>query len=243
VSRVSILGEKGFWYSLFQPLVRLGIGVVVRSEFEGLDKLPRSGGFLLVPNHQSVLDPLLLQGKFPRAVSSMTKSTQFSRGFFRWVLPRVHAFPVRRYRVDPQSVRIVLRRLEEGRVVCVYPEGERSWDGTMQAFRRGTIRMILRAGVPVVPVAIDGTYRAWPRWSSRPWTPLRRFTVKVRFGDPLHFGEIRNRAAREAALPEAERCLREAIDDLLREGEHDGSDVADASAGAPTVEGSSADHR
>ena len=60
------------------------------------------------------------QGTLPRAVHSMTKSTQFRQGLFRWILPRLYAFPVRRYRVDAQSVRVLLRRLEEGRVVCVY---------------------------------------------------------------------------------------------------------------------------
>ena len=121
-------GEAGvrdtvtIWYRVGSVLVRWGVASIVRSKFEGLEHLPREGPCILVPNHQSVLDPLLLQGNLPRAVDSMTKSTQFTRGFFRWILPRVHAFPVRRYRVDPQSVRVLFRRLEEGRVVCVYPE-------------------------------------------------------------------------------------------------------------------------
>ena len=196
------------WYRLAKPLIRWWVASIVRSQFEGVDRLPRTGPCILVPNHQSVLDPMLLQGGLPRAVDSMTKSTQFTRGFFRWFLPRLHAFPVRRYRVDPQSVRILLRRLGEGRVVCIYPEGERSWDGRLQPFRRGTLRVILRAGVPVIPVGIDGTYRVWPRWSSR---PFRGLTAHVRLGEPILFGEQKDREAREAALPEAERVLREAL--------------------------------
>lgn len=202
------------WYRFARPLVRWGVASLVRSTFEGIEHLPRSGPCLLVPNHQSLLDPLLLQGSLPRAVDSMTKSTQFSKGFFRWILPRLHAFPVCRYRIDPQSVRVVLRRLEQGRVVCVYPEGERSWDGTLQPFRRGTLRLILRAGVPVIPVGIDGTYRTWPRWAPR---PRRGFTAHVRLGEPLFFGEHRDREKRDAALPDAERTLREALLELSGE--------------------------
>ena len=202
------------WYRVGRVLVRWGVARVVRSKFQGLEHLPRAGPCILVPNHQSVLDPLLLQGGLPRAVDSMTKSTQFARWFFRWILPRIHAFPVRRYRVDPQSVRVLFRRLEEGRVVCVYPEGERSWDGKLQPFRRGTLRVLLRAGVPVIPVGIDGTYRVWPRWASR---PRRGFTAHIRIGKPLSFGELRNREDREAALPRIERILRETLLDLSGE--------------------------
>jgi 1-acyl-sn-glycerol-3-phosphate acyltransferase len=144
----------------------------------------------------------------------MTKSTQFSGLFFRWILPRVHAFPVRRYRTDPQSVRVALRRLEEGRMVCVYPEGERTWDGRLQPLRRGALRLILRAGVPVIPVGIDGTFRTWPRWARR---PRRGFTTIVRIGAPIHFGTYRNRQEREAALPETERVLRRALLELSGE--------------------------
>ena len=204
------------WYRLGKPIVRWCVGRIVRARFEGLKHLPRHGPCILVPNHQSVLDPLLLQGSLPRAVHSMTKSTQFGRGFFRWILPRVHAFPVRRYRVDAQSVRVLLRRLEEGNVVCVYPEGERSWDGRLQPFRRGMLRVILRAGVPVIPVGIDGTYHAWPRWASR---PRRGSLVHVRLGEPMQLGEHLDRQSREAAIPAFEGTLRAALLELSGESE------------------------
>lgn len=198
--------------------------MIVHTEFEGLERLPRYGPCILVPNHLSILDPLILQGTIPRPVQSMTKSTQFRHGFFRWILPRLHAFPVRRYRVDPQTVRVLLRRLEEGCVVCVYPEGERSWDGRLQSFRRGTLRVILRAGVPVIPVGIRGTYDAWPRWASR---PRRGFSARVRFGRPLRLDAHQDRQARDAALPALERELRAAL--LTLSGEADLSrDGADA---------------
>ena len=216
------------WYRILKPVVRWWVASIVRSEFIGLDRLPRRGPCVLVPNHQSVLDPLLLQGNLPRAVDSMTKSTQFTRGFFRWVLPRVHAFPVRRYRVDAQSVRVLLRRLEEGRVVCVYPEGERSWDGRIQPFRKGTLRLLLRAGVPVIPVGIDGTYDAWPRWAS---SPRKGRLVRVRLGEPILFGAHLDRKEREAALPEAERVLRTALLSLSGEAERESAAASEIGTG------------
>ena len=196
----------------FYRAARVVVRVVMRGlwdvRVEGEENVPREGPCVLAPNHQSALDPFLVQGACTRPVFTMTKSTQFSRGLFRWILPRGGAFPVRRYRTDPQAVRVLLRHLNQDRVVCVYPEGERTWDGEIGPFRRGTLRVLLRAGVPVVPVGIDGMYDIWPRWSSRPRLGL---PVNVRFGKPILFGAYRERAARESALPMAELRLREAL--------------------------------
>ncbi len=181
---------------------------------EGLENVPREGSFLLLPNHQSALDPPLVQSFCPRAVHAMTKSTQFASPVFRWILPRILAFPVRRYRVDPQAVRVALRLLQAGEGVCIYPEGERTWDGTLQPFRRGTLRLMLAADVPVVPCGIEGMYDLWPRWARR---PRRGIPVTLRFGKPLRFGPFPDRAARDASLPEAEARLRAALLELSGE--------------------------
>ena len=210
------------WYRVGKVLVRWAVARIVRAKIDGLEHLPASGPCILVPNHQSVLDPLLLQANLPRPVDSMAKSTQFTQGFFRWILPRVHAFPVRRYRVDPQSVRVLFRRIGEERVTCVYPEGERSWDGRLQPFRRGTLRVLLRAGVPIIPVGIDGTYRVWPRWASRPRAGL---TVHIRIGEPILLGEHRDRQTREAVLSQTEATLRRALLHLSGESSRSQSDV------------------
>jgi 1-acyl-sn-glycerol-3-phosphate acyltransferase len=202
------------WYRLARPLARGLIRILCGIRVTGLEHIPREGPFVLVPNHQSILDPVVVQAFCPRLVHSMTKSTQFAGGFSRWLMTRLHGFPVRRYRIDPQSVRMVLRRLENREGVCVYPEGERSWDGTVQPFRRGTIRVLLRAGVPVIPVGIDGAWDVWPRWRKLPRVGV---PMRLRFGRPLDLGTFRDREARERALPEANRILREALLELSGE--------------------------
>ncbi len=202
--------------SLYLPLKALTrwviMPVLTRTEVRGIEHIPETGPFFLIPNHQSVLDPLMLQAVCPRTVHAMTKSTQFGSPFMRWVLPRIGAFPTRRYRVDPQTVRVALRELKRGRGVGIYPEGERSWDATLQPLRRGTVRLLLKGGVPVVPCGISGSYDVWPRWSKRP----RRCPVRIQFGEPILFGAHNDREAREAALPAAtariERALRGLID-------------------------------
>lgn len=217
----------------FLGLLRL----LCRIDVDGLEHIPAEGPFILVPNHESLGDPILVQVFCPRQVYSMTKSTQFASPFFRWVLPRILAFPVRRYRVDPQAVRVTLRVLDEGGGVCIYPEGERSWDGRLQPFRRGALRVLLRSGVPVIPVGIRGMYQFWPRWLKRPRVVFKpRMPVTLRFGEPMELGRITDRDERERRLPELERRLRT---ELLRlTGRTEAQVGADAPEGSPVVPGS-----
>lgn len=191
-------------YRILTPPSRWFVTATCRVDVSGLDNMPRTGGFLLLPNHQSAVDPFLVQSFCSRPIRSMTKSTQFAVPVVRWILPRIGAFPVRRYRVDPQAVRTALRFLREGQGVCVYPEGERTWDGSIQPFRKGTLHLALRAGVPVIPVGLNGMFDLWPRWLK---APRPRPRVTLRFGEPLEFGEVRDRRRRHEMLPEVEALL------------------------------------
>lgn len=181
-------------------------------QVDGAANVPGSGPFILIANHASNLDPILIQAVCPRPVHAMAKSTQFAVPFIGGYMLRLLSFPVRRSQTDPQAVRIALRRLRAGYGVCVYIEGERSWDGRLQEARPGTVRLALKAGVPVVPVGISGSYEAWPRWSSRP----QLLPVRVHFGPALEFPRLDRRADREAVRPQATVRIMQAIDELVR---------------------------
>ena len=198
-------------YRAVQALVRALTPLVGRLEVEGLENIPGEGPFFLIANHQSYVDPVLIQSVVRREVATMAKSTQFNSRPIGAFLRRVRTFPVRRFQVDPQAVRLVLRNLEAGYGVGIYLEGERTWDGTLQPFRRGAIRLILRAGVPVIPCGISGAYDVWPRWDRG----IRRGTIRIRFGEPMRFPPIEDRAERDRRVPEAARRLREGIEALI----------------------------
>ena len=190
-------------YRLAQQLVRTAWPLLGRLDVEGLDMIPDQGPFLLIANHQSYLDPILVQALVRRPVYTMAKSTQFSGRITGPLLERLNSFPVRRFEIDPQAVRLALRYLDHGQGVGIYLEGERSWDGRIQAPRLGTIRLVLKAGVPVIPCGVSGTYAIWPRWDRG----LRRGPTRVRFGEPLEFPKLDQRREREAALPAARERL------------------------------------
>lgn len=206
---------------LFRPVGRLDV--------HGRENVPKSGSFLLLANHESILDPILIQAVCPRPVHTMAKSTQFASPFMGWLMRAVKSFPVRRYQVDPQSVRMVLRRLEQGEPVGIYPEGERSWDGRLQEPRRGTIRLVLRAGVPIVPCTISGSYDVWPRWDRG----VRRGHIRIDFGTPFRLPPAPDRAAREAALPAAISRIMGALQTQLEQAERTMRTTRDRSQSTP----------
>src|SRR5690606_22639656 len=153
-------------YRLIQRTVRFAWPRIGTITVLGLDNIPSTGPSLPPSTPQRVLNAILIQAYCPRLLPPMPQSTQFAAPVIGPLRTRLYSFPVRRYEIDPQAVRPVLRRLGEGHGVGIYIEGERSWDGKLQAPRLGTVRLILKAGVPVIPATISGSYDAWPRWAS-----------------------------------------------------------------------------
>lgn len=190
------------FYRFAQWLVRTLWPLAGRLHVEGLDNVPAEGPFLLIGNHQSYLDPVLIQAVVRRPMYTMAKSTEFSNPMVAPLLKRLKSFPVRRFEIDPQAVRVALRHLQNGEGVGIYIEGERSWDGRLQPPRLGTVRLVLKAGVPVVPCGIKGAYEVWPRWSR-----LRRGSVRIRLGEPLRFPRLESRPEREAALDDTHETI------------------------------------
>ena len=173
----------------------------------GREHIPADGPFLLIANHQSVMDPLLIQSLCPRPMHAMAKSTQFRTPVIGAIMTHCYGFPVRRFQVDAQAVRVTLRRLAQGHPVAIYIEGERTWDGRLQRPRSGTVRVALKAGAPILPCGIAGAYDVWPRWDRRP----RRGRISISFGAPFRLPQIHDRTQREAAVQEASATIMAAI--------------------------------
>jgi 1-acyl-sn-glycerol-3-phosphate acyltransferase len=143
-------------------------------------RLPR-GGVILCPNHQSYLDPAFVQLTLRRRVTFV-----MTHSFYRLLPAKVFfmlvgAIPVGAGRTSWGGMRRAAAILRRGGALVVFPEGRLSRDGTLQRAQRGVAGLARRGRAPVVPVAIEGSLRAWPKGAR--W--LRRSDVRVAFGRPL----------------------------------------------------------
>jgi long-chain acyl-CoA synthetase len=151
----------------------------------GIENLPQHGPYILSSNHQSYLDPLILSSLLPRdvfyRVFSLGTSEIFGKGFMLRL-----ARSLRVLVVDPDANLIPAMRagafgLRQGRPLILYPEGERSIDGSPKIFKKGAAILSIHMQAPIVPVAIEGFHDAWPRNKSfQKFTPL-----KINFGKPI----------------------------------------------------------
>lgn len=153
-------------------LVRIILVVVRRWEIEGAENIPDSDGVVLVANHVSYWDPVVVICAFKRKVYFMAKAELFKIPVVGYVVGISGAFPVRRDRTDRNAIRTALRLLEEGEVVGVFPEGTRSHSGEMLKPHLGAAMLALKSGAPVLPVAVSGTRGFWGK-------------IRVRVGRPI----------------------------------------------------------
>ncbi len=184
--RPTVEGSRVFW--LFLKFVLLGpaLRLLFRPQVTGLEHIPSEGGAVLAANHVSFLDPLLMPLVVPRRrVMFLTKVKYIDKPLLHWFLHGVGVIPVATD--DPGAaggaVTAGVRAAREGRLLGIFPEGTRSPDGRLHRGKTGVARIAMQAGVPVIPVGISGTDRAFPRGAKLP----RPRSVRITFGAPLAF--------------------------------------------------------
>jgi long-chain acyl-CoA synthetase len=178
------LAER-FLYAGFKPL-QIFADDRFHLRVSGLDKLPAQGPYIISSNHQSYLDPIVLASVVPwpvfRKLFAVGTSEIFGSGFMRRLARWLRVIVV-----DPDANLVSAMRagafgLRHGRILILYPEGERSIDGTPKTFKKGAAILSVHLQVPIVPVAIEGFHDAWPRGKSfQKFTPLN-----IQFGDPIY---------------------------------------------------------
>jgi len=172
---------KRAWYAACQQVARVLCVIVFGIRVYHRGRMPKAGGVLVVANHQSYLDPILAAVGMPRPFHPMARETLFRVAPFRWLIKSLNAFPVRRASADLGAIREAIRRLGNGSTVLVFPEGTRTRDGSIGTLQAGPVMIARRAGVPIVPMVIDGAFESWPRTS--PWPHPHR--IRVACGHPV----------------------------------------------------------
>ena len=191
---------------VLSKLVRMALG---RVQVSGLDRLPARGTFIISPNHQSYLDPLFVSGVLPfrvwRQLFYVGAVEYFETPFTRWVARTVNLIPVDADSNLVPAMQAGAFGLTHGKVLVLFPEGERSIDGTVKKFKKGAPILAQHLGVPIVPVAVKGIYELWPRNRPFNWRlalPFSGHRIRIEFGEPMTCAEGENYGASAIRLRE-----------------------------------------
>jgi 1-acyl-sn-glycerol-3-phosphate acyltransferase len=169
-----------YWTARFSLLCWMKIWLRFRSE--GSMNVPSEGSCIIAANHVSYLDPPALgAGVSHRIVHFMARDTLYSTRVGNWFMRNSQCIPLDRTKGDVGALRKALAFLKEGKVLGLFPEGTRSLDGKMQPAKGGIGFLIAKAGVPVVPAFIYGTYKAFPRHSK--W--VKPGKMGIIYGKPI----------------------------------------------------------
>ncbi|GAA1965862.1 lysophospholipid acyltransferase family protein [Amycolatopsis minnesotensis] len=173
-------------YVLIGPLLRL----LWPTKVSGTENIPTTGGAILASNHLAVADSFFMPVRVRRMVTFPAKLEYFTEPGIKGKLKKAFFSGVGQIPIDRSSgsaaqaaLDTVIRLLNEGNLVGIYPEGTRSPDGRLYKGKTGVARIALKTGAPVVPVAMIGTDKVNPI-GSKMWWPRR---LEIRFGAPLDF--------------------------------------------------------
>ena len=194
------------WKSL-QAVARLLTTLLFDLKIYGRACVPKRGGVLIVSNHQGNLDPVVLGVGMSRPLNYLAKSELFeSNPGFNWLLRSLGGIPVRLGSGDVGAVKETIRRLQQGYVLNIYPEGARTADGEIGPMEKGVALVVRRAKVPVVPAVIVGSFEAWPVHRRFP----RFRPVHVRYGRPMSLDGLEP----DQILATIDETLRRMFEDL-----------------------------
>ena len=168
-------------YSVCQVICRVVTTVMFDLKVFGTQHVPSTGGVLLLANHQSYLDPVLIGVRLKRPLSFLAKSELFEYPVFSWLIRKLNAFPIRQGAGDVGALRETIHRLEEGNIMTIFPEGTRTLTGEMDKIQPGFALVVRKVEAPIIPIAIQGSYQAWPYGA----TLFKPHRIRVMFGPPL----------------------------------------------------------
>jgi 1-acyl-sn-glycerol-3-phosphate acyltransferase len=182
-----------------------------RIRIDGLENLPKHGAIIMASNHLSAIDSFFLPIALPRRITFLAKAAYFhGKGpvgwFVRNFLLAVGQIPIDRSggAASSDSLNTGLAALADGKALGIYPEGTRSPNGSLYRGKTGIARMVLAAGVPIIPVCVSGTSEIFPKGSKLIHFPR----ITVRIGDPLDF-------SRFAGLDNDRFILRAVTDEVM----------------------------
>jgi 1-acyl-sn-glycerol-3-phosphate acyltransferase len=179
-----------FWYVPLWWLSFFGMTLGFSLRMRGRGSIPRRGPVLILANHQSFFDPIVVGLAAQRPLVYLARKTLFTPPWFAWLIHSLGAVPVDQEGVAKEGFKMILQHLLAGEAVVVYPEGTRTETGALSPLKPGIQLLMKRATMPVVPVGIAGAFDALPYWEKVPvlsplFAPAGKSCIAVWVGRPL----------------------------------------------------------
>ena len=191
---IAMLSSSSPWIDpvirLWARLVLWGAGVEIRGE--GMETIDRGKRYILIANHHSYFDIPCIFAAIPQPIRFMAKKSLFSIPIFGWALARAGFIPIDRKnrRTAVKSFDLAVERIRKGNTIVIFPEEGRSREVAMRPFQRGAFLLAIRSELPILPLAIDGTYEVL-RVGAKRVTPG---VVTIRVGTPIETAGVSVRA-------------------------------------------------
>ncbi|WP_083515036.1 lysophospholipid acyltransferase family protein [Fervidicola ferrireducens] len=200
-------------YFLTKLLLRCFFSLTGGVKARGLSNVPKEGPLIVVSNHQSILDPLVIMAYIPRKLRFLAAAYLFKIPGLNILLRLYGAIPVNdTERGDISSLKKALRILKGGGAVALFPEGGVSPDGKLRPFKQGFAYLALKSGAAVLPVAVKGTTDVLPVGRYFP----KRGRIELKVGEPISVGKKdRISSADEEWLGEVSKMVEESVRALL----------------------------
>ena len=178
---------------------------------EGLDRVDWSQPYVLVANHQSVIDICALFRAVPVPLHFLLKQEMTRMPFVNWYAKAMGMVFIRRddRRAASASLKRSAELVRSGAIQCIFPEGTRSRDGSVAPFKPGAFQVAIDAGARVLPVALEGTGEVLPPGG---FFRVRRGPIRVSFGSPLPLHQVAGARGRQELAGRAQA----AVEALLR---------------------------
>ncbi len=186
------------FYSFARAVVAVYVCLFYRLKLTGTENIPKEGGAILCSNHMSNFDPIVLAVYLKRQVSYMAKTELFKNKLFGKILLAVGAFPVDRDSQDMVSYKKAIKNLKEGKLLGIFVQGTRQKEIDVKTGRTGAAFFALKAGVPIIPVGISGTYKLFSK-------------ITVNFGEPVALDNFKDAKLKTEVLNEITESVMEKV--------------------------------
>ena len=171
--------------------------IVYRPKIVGYDNIPKDTAALICPNHVHALDSAIIVAKFKRKVNVLAKEELYKNGFIRWIADLFGIYPVKMGNKSMETMKISLRLLKNNELLMLFPEGTRNGMAKNIKPKDGAIKLAIKSNTPIIPVGIQGNFKAFTK-------------VKVNIGKPIDYSTYKDKINDKDALEKL-------TDDLMKE--------------------------